>query len=180
MAGSIGYTLEALVIYDSRLFNRTGHVREWAERLERRFVANSKQAAPKRTGLLAGSIWGVVNRVGPVHLETLIHSDAPYSLFVLKGTTGPIMANRLYRFQGRTGIEFPRGGRRYVNGRFVPEMGFLKANNYLLKVRAGNGFPQTYRISVSGQEANNFFADAATATARRHSSLRGFDPGYGF
>jgi hypothetical protein len=174
-------SLEALVIYDSVLFNRTGQVRRWANSLERRFTYNAQQMAPERSGELRAGIYGTVNRVGPRHIETLIYSTAPHTLYVVKGTTGPIMSNRLWGFRGRTGLDLPRGGR--MSGSIYdarPNMPWLKAHGYALKLRAGGGFPQLHALSVSGQEANNFFADAATATARRHSSLRGFTPGYGF
>lgn len=181
MAGAIGYTSSHLVLYDSVLFQYNGKVGRWARSLERGFTHNAQQAAPVRSGELRAGIHGHAQHTGPRHWTMEVFSDARHTLFVLRGTTGPIMANRLYRFQARTGIEFPRGGRTYTPGRgFLPKKDFLQANNYMLRVRAGNGFPENYQISVSGQDANNFFADAATATARRHSSLRGFSPGYNF
>lgn len=181
MAGSVGFTSAHLVLYDSFLFSRAGKVGRWAQSLERGFTNNTERAAPERSGALKAGIHGHASQVGPRHWVMEVFSDARYTLFVLRGTTGPIMANRLFRFQARTGIEFPRGGRiRHASGFFMPNMEFLKKNNYLLRVRAGNGYGEHYAISVSGQEANNFFATAAEMTARRHRSLRGFSPGYNF
>lgn len=172
-----GYELTALVIYDSVLFNRGGQIRRWADRVERRFTTNAQQEAPIRSGELRAGIFGTVNRIGPKHLDTRIYSTAPHTMYVLKGTTGPIMSRRMWGFRSRTGLDLPRGGRT-AGG--LPEMGFLRREGYLLRVRAGNGYPQRFAISVSGQEANNFFGRAATATARRHPSLRGFNPGFGY
>ena len=42
------WELEAVVIYDSVLFNRTGQVRRWAEAVQRGFVANARAAAQVR------------------------------------------------------------------------------------------------------------------------------------
>lgn len=164
----------AVVVFDSILYNRTGTIGRWAERTERRFTLNAKKYAPERSGELRAGIDGRINRVGKRQLITTISSHAPHSLYVLKGTTGPIMSRRMWGFQARTGLRLPRGGRM---GNGAPDMRFLKANGYLLKVRAGNGYSQHYALSVDGQTANNFFNEAAEATARTNSSLRGFHPG---
>lgn len=148
------WEMEAVVIYDSRLFNRTGQVRRWADRVERRFTSNARAFAPVRSGELASSIHGYVARDGPVHLTTTISADADHALYVLGGTTGPIFSSR--PIDAETG-KWP-----------------------YMRLRPGNGYPQLFRTSVAGQTANNFFGKAATATARRHSSLRGWDPQYGY
>jgi hypothetical protein len=102
-------------------------------------------------------------------------------MYVIRGTTGPIMSNRLYRFQGRTGLFLPRGGFVRVQGRAVGiDRDFLKGKGYMLYVRSGAGFGAQYMISVSGQDANNFMGRAAEKVGRRHSSLRGFTPGVQF
>lgn len=142
----------ALVIYDSVLFNRTGQVRRWADAVERGFVFNAKKAAPSRSGALRAGIWGNVERIGPVHLQTIIQSDSEHTMYVLKGTTGPIMTDRMW------------------------EEGERKA----MKLRPGGGYPEQYAFTVEGQFPNNFFEKAAEATARRHPSLRGFDPDFVF
>lgn len=148
-------SLEALVIYDSVLFNRTGQVRRWAESLNRRFVANAKVAAPMRSGELVAGIHGEVARIGPRHLQTLIYSEAPHSLWVLGGTYGPITSDRPVTITDEGEVKIPH-----------------------MRLRPGNGYGVLFRTAVSGQRANNFFADAAAATARVHSSLRGFSPTY--
>lgn len=102
MAGAI----TSLVIYDNVLFDYYGQIHRWAIGLERRFTWNARQAAPvnKRPfkshwqhlagfayrGALQRNITGSVQKVGPKHFQTIIHSRAPYTLYVLRGTTGPI------------------------------------------------------------------------------------------
>jgi hypothetical protein len=146
--------LEAVVIYDSVLFNRTGQVRRWADSLERNFTNAARAAAPARSGELVAGIHGYVERIGPRHLQTIVMSEAPHSLYVLAGTTGPITSTRLTNAKG-TG----------------PAM---------LRLKPGGGYPALFREAVAGQEANNFFAVAARATARRHPSLAGWDPDFGY
>lgn len=154
--------LTALVIYDSRLYDRPGQVRRWAERVERRFTINAIQAAPMRSGDLRAGIYGNVDRIGPNRLETVIASTAEHTMFVLKGTTGPIMSDFLWAQGGIEGAiaATPEG---------EPIRGWMT-------LAPGNGFGQTFELEVSGQQPQNFFAEAARATARRHSSLRGFSP----
>lgn len=145
-----------LVIYDSVLFNRTGQVRRWADRVEKKFTYNawaeapdgfetgrenkSRQNAMFPAGSLKESIEGEVTRVAPKHLVTTISVNVPYALYVLKGTGDifPVTAEYLY-----------------------------------LPPNPGHG-TRTRHQWVSGQEANNFLSRAATQTARTHPSLRGF------
>jgi len=154
--------VEALVIYDSVLYGRTGQIRRWAERIERRFTLNAIQAAPMRSGELRAGIYGYVNRVGVRRLETIIASTAEHTMYVLKGTTGPIMSDELWA-QG--GIEGAIAA--------LPEGESIRG---WMRLRPGAGYGVLYRLEVSGQSPQNFFAEAARATARRHSSLRGFSP----
>jgi hypothetical protein len=149
----------ALVIYDSILFQRGHTIRRWAEAIERRFVMYAKEEAPARSGELQYGISGEVTQVGPKHLQTIIRSTAPHSLYVLKGTTGPIMSD-----QG------------WMNGGLVYDEEAEVQRGYL-HLRPGNGYPALFRVAVNGQQRNPFFARAATRTAARHSSLRGFSPG---
>lgn len=141
-----------MVIYDSVLFNRTGHVRRWADGVERKFTLNAIAAAPfnkrinkshrdrRPPGALKASIHGDVDRIGPVHLQIVCSADVPYATFVLRGTR-PIITPR--------------------NGPF-------------LRLPVNPGFTRTQHKSVRGQHAQNFFAEAALATERTHRSLRGF------
>lgn len=179
--------LGAVVVYDSVLYNRTGQVRRWADALNARFVLNAKNAAPMRSGELRAGISGEVTRIGPRHLQTVIESAAPHSLYVLRGTTGPIMSRRMWGFSQKfPHLIAPRGAMFFgSNVAGSPSQGrinmqWMRENGYALRLRPGKGFGTTYALAVSGQEANNFFGVAADRTAVRHPSLRGFSPGYGY
>lgn len=141
-----------VVIYDSILFERGRDVRRWAEAVERRFTNNARMKAPSRSGGLRAGIHGRVDREGPKYLTATITSEAEHTMYVLRGTTGPIMSD------GAWNGEVNEKGK-------PPPMRFSNPNP-----------PRSFQVVVSGQEAQNFFDDAAKATARRHSSLRGFSP----
>lgn len=170
-------TTIAVVTYSSVLFNVGGNCRRWANRVEHRFTNAAQQFAPARTGVLRAGIKGTVYRTGPHHVIADIWSEAEYSLYVLRGTTGPIRARRLHNFRGRTGLQYPRGTYITYQGRQIGLEKPLRERGYLLRVRAGNGHPQRYMEEVEGQDENNFFAAAAQETAFRHPSLRGWAPG---
>lgn len=178
-----GFT--SLVIYDSRLFNPGSLVSRWAGRVKRRFEEHAIQEAPMRSGELKAGIHGESFRAGTKHWEVHIHSDAPHTLYVLEGTTGPIMSNRLWAMRTtKPHIPFgiPRGGRimRPDGTMRGVDMRWLHSHGYAMRLRPGGGFPGGFALTVSGQDANNFMARAAARTAVTNRSLRGFTPGYGF
>ena len=120
---------------------------------------------------------------GPKHYEVHIHSHADHTMYVLRGTTGPIMSRRMWGFRQKyPGLRAPRGG--LVNPaspmRSKIDLGWMHAHGYALRVRAGNGYPERFALKVRGQSANNFFARAADRTAVTNSSLRGFSPGVNY
>lgn len=178
--------LVGVVVYDQVMYQGRGHVvYDWAARIERNFTMWAKELAPERSGELRAKISGSVSRTGPRGLTTTIESAAPHSIYVIKGTTGPIMSNRMWGFWNNPAFAnvpggLPRGGRINTSRGIVPNMKWLHANGYALRVRAGNGYPERFALAVSGQEANNFMGAAAERVARRHSSLRGFTPGINF
>lgn len=165
------YSWHVGVITDTKLFNRTGDVGRWAERVNTAYVSHAIRNAPvdKRhtksransqypVGALRASISGEVARVGPRHLQTLIYVDVPYALYVIKGTS-----TIFYK-----GARAPAGSPGGIGGQFVPLEGrgmYIPAN-FGLKAR--------YAQRVSGQHANPFLELAFAATARSHSSLRGY------
>lgn len=164
--------LSQTVIFDSLLYRPGGMVQVWMGKMVTSFTMHARRYAPMRSGQLRAGISGDVRRVAPKSYEGMIRSRANHTMFVIGGTTGPIMSRRMFGFRGRTGREFPRGaGVTASNPR--PNMAFLKSKGYLLNVRAGNGHPQRYAVSVSGQDANNFMFRAWAATARNHRSIRG-------
>lgn len=164
--------ITVIVITDTKLFNRTGDIRRWADRVEAAFTAHAIAEAPLNrrqnknrgappVGTLKAGISGEVTRVGPRQLQTIIKSEAPYTLYVLKGTT------TIFSKTGR----IPKG--EPGAGQFVPigpeEGGMSLPPNF--------GIKRIYRQRVRGQSANNFLGRAFDATARTHSSLRGYQMG---
>lgn len=114
--------ITSMVVYDSKLFERGHMIRRWAEGVERSFTRFAIEEAPinKRAnkgpgalpvGSLKAGIHGGVERIGPAFLQTIISSSAPYSLYVLRGTKGPITSRGAPGF-----LRLPRnpafGGRR--------------------------------------------------------------------
>ena len=165
----ISAEIVGIVVTDSKLFNRTGDVGRWAERVNVAFVRHAIEEAPIGTntgrvnksranahepvGSLKAGISGDVDRVGPRQLVTTVSSSASYSLYVIKGTS------TIYSKSART-----------PTGQFAalgPGQGmYLPAN----PIPGGSA---KMRQRVSGQKANNFLGRAFDATARTHSSLRG-------
>lgn len=150
----------SVVIYDSRIFEPGSHVSRWANAVERGFVRHARNEAPSRSGELIAGIHGESFRSGVKHWEVHIHSEAEHTMYVLRGTYGPIMSSR---------------------PPYVDSKGRLVQPKMELRDGAGEFFdPPFYRRKVDGQRANDFMGRAADATARTHSSLRGFYPDYGF
>lgn len=168
------YRIEAIVVTDTKLFNRTGNIGRWAESVNTSFVLHAREMAP--SSLLSGRpnksranaafpsgsmklrISGGVNRVGPRQLETVIYVDVPYAMYVIKGTPALIFSKSA---RGAAGSG--------VGGQFLPlEEG---VGMYLPGQPA---WKSRFRQRVRGQRANNFLDQAFNATARTHSSLRGF------
>lgn len=146
--------ITGLVIYDSRLFNRTSHVGRWATSVSAKFTAHAIAKAPVNRrarkshwdslyppGSLKAGISGDADRIGPKHWQITISSSAPYTQYVLGGTPWIMPTNAPY-------LTLPRN----------PGFGTRRRHNV-----------------VRGQRANNFLSRAARATARTHSSLRGMD-----
>lgn len=163
----------AVVVTDTKLFNRTGAVGVWSEKIKVAFEAHAVEEAPTGAdtgrinksranaawpvGSLKANISGDVDRVGPRQIVTTISSRAPYSLYVIKGT-GPIFSKSARIPAGEPGAgqfaELGEGRGMYIPGN--PGWGGSKIRQH-----------------VRGQKANNFLARAFDATARTHSSLRG-------
>ena len=144
-------------MYDETMYQGTGLVRRrWANSIERNFVmwaqAEIVSSGAVRSGELLLGIHGSVVRTGPRKLEVYIESQAEHSMWVIQGTTGPIMTTE--RWMG--------------------------VSNKPMALRPGNGWPAMRRAEVAGQRPNNFMGRAADRVARRHSSLRGFSPGVTF
>lgn len=165
----ISASLGPVIVFDEKMYHGSGTVRRWADRLAGNFTKNAVIEAPEHTGQMKQQIEGTVTSAGPKQISMTIASNAPYSLYVLKGTTGPIMANRAWNTMAATGLSFGQISRKKKSkGESIgpPRRGmFLKFEGY-------DGLPH-FAASVSGQEANNFLGRAWVKTARTHPSIRG-------
>lgn len=160
-----------VVVFDEKMYVRPfGTVVRWMDRVVLAFGNNARKYAPVQTGNLRAGIRTDVKNVGPRQLEGIIESTAHYSLWVLRGTTGPIMANRAWNLTHGDPDKF-----------FMLFTRRTKANNFRPRPKRGmmlrftsteTGTP-VVTASVRGQEANNFLLEAWAATARTHRSLRG-------
>lgn len=157
------------ILYDEKLYSKGHLVDRWFRLMTHRFEENAEASAPVRTGKLAAGITAdVYNRPSTKLLTAYITSNAPYSLYVIRGTTGPIMADRAWarpELNGQVMLwrDTPRGRRK------VP----IRLKGHWMRLKPGAGWPKIFAYQVRGQEANNFLAKAWAKTARRHSCLRG-------
>jgi hypothetical protein len=149
------YDQVALVMYDERMYQGRGHlVFDWGVRIENNFVRWAKWFAPVRSGELKAGIFGETTRTGPRRLQVIIESTAPHSIYVIKGTQGPIMSDK-----GWAGLPDRRG------------KGVAK-----MRVRAGKGYPTSYLETVSGQASQDFMSTAGYWVSKYHPSIKGFQP----
>lgn len=157
------------VLYDEKLYSRGHLVDRWFRLMTHRFGENARESAPVRTGALARGIsTDVHNSVATRLLTAHITSNAPYSIYVIRGTHGPIMADRAWarpELHGQVMLwrDTPRGRR------LVP----IRLKGHWMKLKAWGEWPSSFQWQVRGQEANNFLAKAWAKTARKHSCLRG-------
>jgi hypothetical protein len=142
------------VVFDESLYRGNGDVHRWVRGVTKEFGANAVVAAPKRTGRLAKQIKTFNRRVGPRQVEGAIRSTAPYTMYVLRGTTGPIMSDKGWAKRAK----FP-SGKSPKTGKYVT--GWMRLR----------GPGPLYKWKVSGQSANNFLLKAWKTTARRHRAL---------
>lgn len=159
-----------IVVTDTKLFNRTGDVGRWAEKVKVAFVLHALEEAPVSSGdgqrrwparqqtsiypgALRDSIEGEVVRVGPRQLETTVSVNVFYAMYVIKGTNTIFSATA----RGEGGqFQSLEGGQQ--GGMRLPSQAWIGP---------------VVRQRVRGQRANNFLGRAFDATARTHSSLRG-------
>lgn len=162
-----------VVIFDQHLYRPTGLVGKWMTLVTGHFVEHAKHYAPERTGELREGISGGTQQVGERQVEGHISSSAPHTMYVLKGTTGPIMSNTRWASGGApaTGVEWRGKGSARKQVRFRKKGFWLK----LPEDEWGDG---GFYSEVSGQEANNFLLKAWAATARNHRAIRGVSSGF--
>jgi len=179
------------VVFDQAIYKPSGIVGRWMAGLTIKFETNARLLAPERTGRLKAGIHASSRPVGERQVEGLIGSSAPYSLFVLQGTTGPIMTTRAWNnpsveggFVTLWGSIDPKTGkftRRHIKGakrkrHQVPVKGYWMPIPAFSGEHGSKGAHFAY--SVRGQEANNFLLGAWRKTAVNHKVLRGRVPSW--
>lgn len=171
-----------IAIADERLYHDGGDVKEWLRGVGKEMSRNSKAACPVRTGNLKRSVrMSIRGSLGVKLVETTIGTNMPYANYVLKGTTGPIMSDKLWSYGGvlRKGrglvkISYRRRNKKTNRMktfyRWVPEPGTA------LAVGRNPWPPVTPRFEVRGQRPHNFLARGYRLTAARHPGLPSNSP----
>lgn len=176
--------LVAVVVFDELLFKPGGQVHRWMTLLCTHFQAHAIAEAPKRSGELKAGIASHAEPFGVKQMRGTIESNAPHSLYVLKGTTGPIVSRKMrdnpegayVTLWGSIDPKTKKFTRRRIKG--VQRKPYqVRQQGYWLAVGKERLYPPiTPRGSVAGQDANNFLFRAWRLTARTHPSIRGISP----
>lgn len=145
------------VTFTEKLYGGHGMVRVWLDRITTRFGQEAKHYAPVRTGRLRAQISTSTRRTGRHSCAGTIASKAPYTMWVLRGTTSPIMSDTAW---GAALDSLRRDDGSYPPGTFMP-------------IPAWGPYAARTALVVSGQSANNFLLKAWVATARDHRAIRG-------
>lgn len=156
------------VVFDQDIYRRGGMANNWLAHMTSQFGGHARRYAPARTGRLREQISTETHQLGVRQIEGTIASNAPYTMFVLRGTTGPIRSDMAWQFGIGEGKSWNRDP---VTGRIVGVKGF-----YMGPMEPWGGFDRVFADEVSGQDANNFLLKAWLATARNHTSIRGRVP----
>ena len=152
--------LSNVVVNSGALFRGRGDVKVWTDRVTDRFGNEARKYAPSRTGELRSKITTSTKTVGPRQVEGLIASRAKHTMYVLRGTTGPIMSDVVWAAGALDAL------------RRDPNTGFYPAGTFM-PLPAHAGFAARLALTVDGQKANNFLERAWRGTARDHRALRG-------
>lgn len=177
------------VVFDQSIYRRFGMANRWLAEMTDEFTGFAIAFAPERSGELRAGIHGDTSQVGERQIEGTIASEANHTMFVLGGTTGPIMSTKLWAAGGDPEAAFqllwgsidPETGtftRRTIPGvertlRSVGKKGFFMG----VRPEPHSHYTRTTpRMFVAGQEPNNFLFKAWRATSRNHSSIRGRIP----
>jgi len=187
----INTSLSAVVMFDERLYRPTHLVHHWMTKVTMRFESEAVIAAPKDTGFLAAGISGSVKQLGPRMLNGTISSEAPYTMYVIRGTGFPVKGHegRIYTTKGfytrniddafvelwgtvsKAG-KFNRKGKgdgTYSGRRKKVQ---VRKKGYWLHLPFGTAGKPMLKFSVRGQEPNNFLFTAWNRTAYTHSAIR--------
>ena len=176
---------EKVVIYDGSLYQRGGLVFSWMQKVVNEFEGNAKRFAPVRSGRLREGIFGSAEHIGPRLNEGSIESTAPHSLYVLLGTTGPIMTDAMWAAGGDPNDAFEErtiynsgGGWSFTASPGAKAAQILTGKRgFFMPLPPWPPHPFSFQVVVSGQSANNFLLKAWVATSLRHRSISGIAPG---
>jgi hypothetical protein len=159
-----------VVMFDERLYHGNGDVNVWVIKVLARFVYEAKAAAPvgkasnpwrPPPGTLKAGIQGSLSHPGAKIIEAFISSNAPHSLYVIKGTA----------YQGHRYIYSNLG---WANKTQIDLM-FRRVTPQEIPIEWFMPIPPPgprWQMRVHGQKANNFLFTAWRRTGRRHPALR--------
>lgn len=180
-----GYLVKT-VVFDQALYSPRGDVNRWVRLVTTNFGIHTREEVSKitRSGALLAGIETASHQVGVRQVEGVIESRAPHTMYVLRGTTGPIMTDAQWKN--------PTGAIRMVWGytdprtkkvtRKKPYPGARRTQHpqgvkgHWIHLRADDHGPSGFYTEVAGQAANNFLLKAWRATARNHKAIRGKEP----
>jgi hypothetical protein len=155
------------------MYHGNGIVIRWVQRVTRHFARSARHFAPRRSGQLkAGILPGTPRNPLRKVVKGTIASSAPHTMYVLRGTHGPIMSNALWAVGGPDSpaayrVVWRRSGRAKPHAVRVPRKGMQMAVGRNLYP------PETPMWTVKGQAANNFMLKAWAETATVYPQLRG-------
>lgn len=162
------------VVFDQGLYHGNGDVIKWCRLITAKFTMEARRYAPVRSGELVAGISGTVRHVGVRQVEGIIQSKAPHTMWVLRGTTGPISRKKFKDNPEGASIVLWKDVVRH--GKKRRERVPVRQKGYWMKLPAGGDFPVVYKTEVAGQDANNFLEKAWRATSRNHRAIRGAIP----
>jgi hypothetical protein len=169
-----------IVVFDEGMYHGNGLVGRWMNLITDRFGREARHYAPVRSGQLRDGIFSYAHQIGPRQVQGIIESTSPHTMYVLEGTTGPIMSDVGWATQGvgayRTVTIYRGPGHRFS---YTPQEGYTRGTmqranpGFFMRIPAWGGHRTFFALAVSGQAANNFMYRAWRATARDHRAIRG-------
>lgn len=148
-----------IVVYDSRInswFEPGGMAFNWTRERTIEASGRAKLLAPKRTGRLAASIRADTRPLAGNHVIGRLRSQAPYSLFVHEGTTGPIYATNAF-------------APNFTPGRFLKVPPWYGAPHKV--IWADRSTKPWTPVPVRGQSGQPFLSDAVEQILVEHGVL---------
>lgn len=172
-------TVTEVVVFTDKLYRGNGDVIKWCRKITNRFGFEVKRAVPVREGTLWEGIHWSTRRTGRKQVAGTLVSEAKHTLYVLRGTTGPISTNKFWANPG--GAErllwkniTTAGGKKVRKQIWVRQKGYYMPipdiDTWVFAPLAGQGH---WATEVEGQSAQNFLVKAWVRTSYDHRALRG-------